>query len=127
MIVGLSATLPPPLPTGLAVQGAAPAPARLAGGAGCSGAPPARGEATGPPPPVSILFAAFLGYNPIQHLVDPHVLASLPAHDHAVLTGPTFFPTLISTPFRHGLHIAFAFAMVACLVAAAASALRGGR
>jgi len=44
-----------------------------------------------------------------------------------VLTGRTFFPALISPPFRHGLHAAFAFAMVACLVAAAASALRGGR
>ena len=41
--------------------------------------------------------------------------------------GRTFFPTLISAPFRHGLHAAFAFAMVACLVAAAASAMRGGR
>ena len=25
-------------------------------------------------PPVSVLFAAFLGYNPIQHLVGAHVL-----------------------------------------------------
>jgi hypothetical protein len=78
-------------------------------------------------PPVSILFAAFLGYNPVQHLVDPHVLGALPAHSQAVLTGPTFFPTLISAPFRDGLHAAFAFAMVACLIAAAASAMRGGR
>jgi hypothetical protein len=76
-------------------------------------------------PPVSILFAAFLGYNPIQHLLGPH-LAALPAHDQAVLTGHTFFPTLISGPFRDGLHAAFLFAIVACLVAAAASLLRGG-
>jgi hypothetical protein len=78
-------------------------------------------------PPVSILFAAFLGYNPIQHLLGPHALSALPAHDQAVLTGHQFFPTLISDPFRSGLHAAFAFAIVACLIAAAASGLRGGR
>ena len=59
--------------------------------------------------------------------VDPCVLGALPAHHQAVLTGQTFFPTLISEPFRDGLHAAFAFAMVACLVAAGASAMRGGR
>ena len=71
--------------------------------------------------------AAFLGYNPIQHLLGPHVLASLSAHSQAILTGRSFFPHLISAPFRSGLHEAFLFAILACLVAAAASALRGGR
>ena len=76
---------------------------------------------------MSILFAAFLGYNPIQHLVGAHVLAHLhPAH-HALLVGRSFFPHLISAPFRTGLHEAFAFAIVACLVAAVASFFRGGR
>ena len=51
----------------------------------------------------------------------------LSAHDQAVLTGRSFFPHLISGPFQTGLHEAFLFAIVACLVAAAASALRGGR
>ena len=69
-------------------------------------------------PPVSILFAAFLGYNPIQHLLGPAALHALSAHDQAALTGPSFFPNLISGPFRDGLHAAFAFAIVACLVAA---------
>jgi EmrB/QacA subfamily drug resistance transporter len=78
-------------------------------------------------PPVSILFAAFLGYNPIQHLVGAQALAGVSAHDRLVLTGHSFFPDLISGPFRHGLHYAFAFAIVACLIAAAASAMRGGR
>jgi len=44
-----------------------------------------------------------------------------------VLTGRGFFPQLISAPFRDGLHAAFAFAITACLIAAAASLLRGGR
>ena len=37
-----------------------------------------------------------------------------------------FFPHLISAPFRTGLHEAFLFAIVACLIAAAASLMRGG-
>jgi len=78
-------------------------------------------------PPVSILFAAFLGYNPIQHLLGNSVLIHLPAHTQSVLAGRTFFPQLISDPFRSGLHEAFAFAIVACIVAAVASWWRGGR
>ena len=79
-------------------------------------------------PPVSILFAAFLGYNPIQHLLGAaRARRRCSAHDQAVLTGSSFFPTLISGPFRDGLHAAFAFAIVACLIAAAASLMRGGR
>jgi MFS family permease len=111
MIIGLSATLPDTLASGL--QG--------------NGVPAATAQTVSQLPPVSILFAAFLGYNPVAHLVDPHVLGALPAHSQAVLTGHTFFPTLISSPFRDGLHAAFGFAMVACLIAAGASAMRGGR
>jgi MFS family permease len=77
-------------------------------------------------PPVAVLFAAFLGYNPVQHLAGAHVLAGLTAQSRALITGRSFFPHLISLPFRSGLHEAFAFAIVACLVAAAASLLRGG-
>jgi hypothetical protein len=55
------------------------------------------------------------------------VLAGLSAHNQAVLTGRSFFPHLISPPFRAGLHEAFAFAIVACLLAGAASLMRGGR
>jgi MFS family permease len=111
MIVGLASSLPHALSTGLEAHGVPAAPANQAAHL----------------PPVSILFAAFLGYNPIQHLVGPHVLGALSAHDQATLTGSTFFPDLISGPFRTGLHSAFAFAIVACLVGAAASLLRGGR
>lgn len=111
MIAGLAATLPATMSTVLQEHGVDPATA----------------HEVSTLPPISILFAAFLGYNPIQHLLGPHVLAALPAHDQAVLTGSTFFPTLISEPFRHGLHVAFVFAIAACLIAALASLLRGGR
>jgi hypothetical protein len=77
-------------------------------------------------PPVSTLFAALLGYNPMQHLLGPAVLAHLPAGRAAVLEGRSFFPSLISTPFRHGLHAAFDFSIGACLLATAASWIRGG-
>jgi MFS family permease len=99
----------------------------LGAGLSAHGVPPAVAHKVATLPPVSILFAAFLGYNPIQHLVGPHVLAALSAHNQAVLTGSTFFPALISGPFRDGLHTAFIFAITACLIAAAASLMRGGR
>jgi MFS family permease len=110
MIAGLAATLPHALSAGLRAHGVTAATAHQVATL----------------PPVSILFAAFLGYNPIQHLLGPHALAALGAHDQAVLTGRSFFPDLISDPFRTGLHEAFAFAIAACLVAAAASLMRGG-
>ena len=111
MIAGLSATLPHAITTGLEAHGVGPATARHAAHL----------------PPVSILFAAFLGYNPIQQLLGSHAVASLSASAHATLVGRAFFPHLISGPFRSGLHEAFLFAIVACLVAAAASLMRGGR
>ena len=111
MIVGLSATLPHSLATGLRAHGVSASVATRVSHL----------------PPVSVLFAAFLGYNPAQKLLGPHVLARLPAHDAATIRGRGFFPHLIATPFRGGLHEAFAFAIAACLVAALASWSRGGR
>jgi len=109
MILGLARTLPHTMTTGLEQHGVAPGTAQRVGAL----------------PPVSILFAAFLGYNPIQHLLGSHVLASLSGANRATLTGRSFFPHLISSPFRVGLHEAFIFAIVACLIAAAASLMRG--
>jgi MFS family permease len=111
MIIGLAATLPGAMRSGLEAHGVSAATAQHVAHL----------------PPVSILFAAFLGYNPIQHLLGPHALAALTAGDRATITGHSFFPHLISAPFRTGLHQAFAFAIVACLVAALASLMRGGR
>jgi len=78
-------------------------------------------------PPVSILFAAFLGYNPIQTLVGPQVLDHLSAANRAALTGHSFFSKLISLPLHAGLTEAFIFAATVCLIAAAASWSRGAR
>jgi hypothetical protein len=78
-------------------------------------------------PPVSTLFAAFLGYNPISKLLGAKVLGALPATNAHYLVGRAFFPSLISPAFGHGLSAAFTFAAIACLVAAGASWLRGGK
>ena len=78
-------------------------------------------------PPVATLFASFLGYNPVQTLLGPHTLAALPAGDARTLTGRSFFPHLISGPFHTALVYAFVFAIAACVVAAVASLLRGGK
>jgi MFS family permease len=78
-------------------------------------------------PAVSTLFAAFLGYDPVQHLIGAHQLSQLPIAQQHALTGRSFFPGLISAPFRAGLHAALDFAFVASLAAAAASWVRGGR
>jgi MFS family permease len=111
MILGLARSLPATLTIGLETHGVSAATASHVAHL----------------PPVSVLFAAFLGYNPIQHLLGEHALAAVSAHNRALLTGRTFFPQLISSPFRSGLHEAFAFAIAACLVAAGASLMRGGR
>jgi MFS family permease len=77
-------------------------------------------------PPVSTLFAAFLGYNPVQHLIGPGVLSHLSTTQQSALAGHSFFPELIAAPFRNGLHAALDFAILASLLAAAASWSRGG-
>jgi hypothetical protein len=111
MIVGITASLPEHLIHGLTAHGV---PADVA-------------DRVAHLSPVSTLFAAFLGYNPVQHLVGPHVLAQLTPAQQATLTGRGFFPQLISGPFLAGLHAAFDFAIVASLAAAWASWRRGGR
>jgi MFS family permease len=111
MIAGLSAALPHAMLVGLAAHGV----------------PAAVAQRVAHQPPVTILFAAFLGYNPIQRLLGSHVVGDLSHANAAALTGRSYFPSLISPPFRAGLHEALLFAVIACLVAAAASWSRGGR
>jgi MFS family permease len=111
MIVGLAATLPHALTSGLESHGV---PADIA-------------TTVGNAPPVGSLFAAFLGYNPVQSMLGSHTLSTLSPSDAQTLTGKTFFPSLISGPFHHGLIIVFVMAIAMSLVAAVASLLRGGR
>jgi len=111
MIIGLMSSLPQNLLHGLTAHGV---PFNVA-------------NRTAHLSPVSTLFAAFLGYDPIQHLVGAHALAQLTPAQRSALSAHSFFPGLISAPFRAGLHAALDFAVAASLLAAGASWLRGGR
>jgi MFS family permease len=111
LIIGLAAHLPDSLNTGLRAHGV----------------PAAAANRISHLPPVATLFASFLGYNPIQSLLGPALLHHLPAAQAATLTGRSFFPHLMSAPFSDALGTAFTFSFIACLVAAWASWLRGGK
>ncbi len=77
-------------------------------------------------PPTGAMFAAFLGYNPLQAMLPPAIVQQLPANAQAVVFSKTFFPNLISAPFDDGLRIAFLISIIFSVVAAVAS-LMGGR
>ena len=110
MIAGLASGLPKALTSGLTAQGV---PASVA-------------SQVSHLPPVSTMFAALLGYNPVRNLLAPSgVLAKLPAHSVAVLTGKQFFPHLIAEAFHHGLVIVFTAAAIMSFAGAMVSLLRG--
>ncbi|HVU72380.1 MAG TPA: MFS transporter [Mycobacteriales bacterium] len=100
--------------------------ASLQHGLAANGVPAAAADHVAHLSPVSTLFAAFLGYDPVRSLVSPDIFNHLTAAQQAALTDRGFFPHLISGPFQHGLHYAFALSIVMSLVAAAASWTRGG-
>jgi MFS family permease len=107
MAIGLSSRLPAALTNGLTSAGVAPHAADAASHAS----------------PVGTLFAAFLGDNPVKQLVrnpGPHA-------DTHMIYGQSFFPNLISDPFRHGLLIAFSASIIMLVIAAGASLMRGER
>jgi MFS family permease len=106
MAIGLAATLPAAMSSGLTSAGVNPAAADAASHAS----------------PVGLLFAAFLGDNPVKALVpNPG-----PNADPSIY-GTSFFPHLISAPFEHGIAIAFSAAIIMLLIAAGASLMRGER
>jgi MFS family permease len=112
MIAGLASSLPKTLTSGLQQQGVAHGIAHQVGSL----------------PPVSSLFAAVLGVNPVEHLLSTaHALAGLSATHRAVLTGSEFFPRLISGPFHQGLVVVFIVAAALSVLAGLASLFRGGR
>ena len=110
MVAGLSSKLPTALSSGLTAQGI----------------PASAAHTISHLPPIGVLFAAFLGYNPMKQLLGP-LLAHLPAGHAAYVAGREFFPNLITAPFHDGLGVAFAFAIAANVIAAIASLLTGPR
>jgi len=108
MVAGLASKLPATMFSGLTTQGV----------------PAAAATSISHLPPIGVLFAAFLGYNPMQSLLGPLVSHLTPAHA-AYVTGRDFFPNLITAPFHDGLGVAFGFAIAASVIAVIASALTG--
>jgi MFS family permease len=111
MVAGLSSSLPQTLNSGLTGQGV----------------PAGAADTIANLPPVGTLFAAFLGYNPIQSLLGPELLGQLPAANAATLTGREFFPHLVSGPFHDGLVIVFWLAIGMSLIGALASLIKPGK
>jgi MFS family permease len=110
MVVGLAGSLPAALTSGLLAQGV----------------PHAVAQQVSTLPPVSTLFAAVLGVNPLEHLLAPSgVLSHLPPANAATITGREFFPNLIAGPFHLGLTVVFGVSVVLALLAAIASLARG--
>jgi MFS family permease len=110
MVAGLASKLPTAMFAGLTAQGV----------------PASAATTISHLPPIGVLFAAFLGYNPMQQLLGP-ILHQLPSAHALYVTGREFFPHLISGPFHDGLGVAFGFAIAASVIAAIASALTGRR
>jgi len=108
IIAGLSSTLPSTMNAGLVAHGVAAGPANQIAHL----------------PAVAVLFAAFLGFNPIKQLLGDQ-LNTLSPDQASFLTGRSFFPNLISGPFSQGLAVAFWFAIGVCVVGAVASMLTG--
>jgi MFS family permease len=108
MVAGLASKLPASMFSGLTGQGI----------------PASAATTISHLPPIGVLFAAFLGYNPMQQLLGP-LLSHLPSAHAAYVTGREFFPNLITQPFHDGLGVAFGFAIAASVIAAVASALTG--
>ena len=107
--LGLASSLPTALGHGLSAQGV----------------PSAQAHAVASLPPIGLLFAAFLGFNPIHQLLPSAAAAHVSGTHYAFLTGRGFFPSLIAGPFGTGLHAAFAVAAALCVLAAVCSWLRG--
>jgi MFS family permease len=111
MIVGLANSLPSAMSSGLQAQGVSASVA----------------QDVAHLPPVGSLFAAFLGYNPIEELLAPSGALHQPGVNAEELTGQTFFPQLITGPFHSGLTVVFVAAAVMMLIGAAASLFNPGR
>jgi MFS family permease len=109
MIVGLAATMPHTMATSLQANGVSHD----------------KAVQLSHLPPVGSLFAAFLGYNPMKQLLGSPHAAGVTQAQFDKITSKTFFPHLISSPFMTGLRIAFTASMIMCLIAAAASWMRG--
>ncbi|MEV0720095.1 MFS transporter [Asanoa sp. NPDC050611] len=111
LIAGLSSSLPGALQSGLGGQGL----------------PPDAVTSVVAVPPVSLMFAAFLGTNPIGTLLDQAGVTGQVSPDAlSHLTGRTFLPGILSGPFHDGLIVVFVLAAALAAAGAVVSLFRGG-
>src|ERR1019366_6596132 len=102
-------------------------PAAMLKGLVANGVPVSSAAALSHVPPLGYVFAAFLGYNPLKTLLGPAVLSHVSAAQAANLTSRAFFPQLIGPAFVGSLSIILGVAVFMSLIAAVASAFRGGK
>ncbi|HEX2704067.1 MAG TPA: MFS transporter [Solirubrobacteraceae bacterium] len=109
MVIGLASKLPHALFSGLVAEGV----------------PASAAYTVAHTSPVATLFAALLGANAVTAHLSPHVLHSLSHATYTAITRRTFFPRLISPAFADATTDALRFSVLAFVVAAGASWLRG--
>lgn len=109
--VGLASSLPQTMYAGLTGQGLSAATATTVSNM----------------PPTGLLFATFLGYNPLGTLIPQADLARLSLAAQQTIVSNQFFPQLISPSFIDGTKLAFALCALVSLLGAAASFYHGRR
>jgi hypothetical protein len=81
-------------------------------------------------PPTGALFAAFLGYNPVQMILaglPVAVTAGIGAATIATLTGATWFPTTLAGAFMPSLALTFYVGAALSVLSAVFCLMRGER
>ena len=101
---------------------AARLPQALSSGLDGAGVPAAQAATVAHLPPVAMLFATFLGYNPIKSLLGP-TLHLMPAATVRTVTSTAFFPHVVSGPFHDALRLTFGVAAALMLLATVACVL----
>jgi hypothetical protein len=110
-IIGLASKLPPVLYSGLVKVGI----------------PQAVASNVAHQPPTGVLFAAYLGYNPMQQLIPSAVLTNLPVATRDLVLSKEFLPSIMAPAFMASLRITFYGAAILSLAAAIGSLLRGDK
>ncbi len=92
-----------------------------------AGASPQLTAAVDSLPPTGALFSAFLGFNPVQAMLNsyPQLSSTISASTLAMITSKDWFPKVIAGPFMGALGEAFVISAVLSAVAAVVSLLRG--
>jgi MFS family permease len=100
-------------------------PATLSSGLLHAGVPEKIAQKISEMPPTSALFAAFLGYNPMQQMVPASIMHTLPKATQTLLVSKTFFPNVIAPAVMSSLQLAFWISAAISLIAAVVSLFRG--